>query len=83
MCSQVLAVDITEDFRGVKPGDDLVAVRITPAHGREDEAVGAELVDDAGADELGDGGGAVVGCAGLLVELGGGLEDFDGDGVLC
>lgn len=42
-----------------------------------------ELVDDVGMDEFGDGGGVVVGCVGLLVELGGGFEDFDGDGVFC
>jgi len=67
---------------GVKAGNDLVGVWVPPAHGVEDDTPGLDLVHESGADELGDGGAAVDGGAGLVVEVVFGFEDFNGDAVL-
>lgn len=56
---------------------EVCGVELAPADLARDEAFGADVVDDACAAELGDGGGAVVGCARLLVEVISGIEDCD------
>ncbi len=85
MRPQVLAIDVAQHFFRVEPCYERVVglmVRTAPAHGVENEAALVHAVDDTRADKLGNGGGAVMGSAGLVVKLGGGLEDLDGDAVL-
>jgi hypothetical protein len=58
-----------------------VIFEAAPAERLEDQAARSDVVDDAGAPELGDRGRSVVRGARLAVELGGRFEDLDRDAV--
>lgn len=81
MCAQVLSIDIFQHI-GIEARNVRVVFGITPTHCAKDQTTLPDLVNDSGADELGNGWGAIVCCAGLLVELMGGFDDVDWNRVL-
>lgn len=56
---------------------EVCGVELAPADLAGNEALGADVINDACSSELGYGGGPVVSCSRLLVEVIGGVEDGD------